>query len=74
MRRVRGLKKHDFFPETVLALRGSDGFSRAEEMSAGSAGGWRSRENTAIYSTWCMSRRSRAGETLGGATFDSATH
>ena len=28
----------------------------------------------AIYNTACMSRRSRAGETLGRATFDSKTH
>ena len=38
-------------------------------MSAGSAGGWRSLIFVAIYNTWCMSRRSRAGKTLGRVTF-----
>ena len=43
-------------------------------MIADSAGGPRPLIFAAIYSTWCMSRRSRAGETLGRATFDNKTH
>jgi len=53
-------------PQTVLALRGSGGCSiEAGGMIAGSAGGPRPLTFAAIYSTWCMSRHSRARDTLG---------
>jgi len=62
-------------PQTVFTL---EGFWRLVlgigEMFAGGRAAGRPLIFAAIYSTWCMSRRSRAGETVGRATFDSKTH
>ena len=52
-------------PQTVLALRGSGGCSlEAGGVLAGSARGLSALIFVAIYSTWCMSRRSLSCKTV----------